>query len=104
AILAVTQKPESFRWPPNRVPEKAAMATQIGLMSMVGTVGARMETAVIMATVPEPWAIFISEAISQASRTGWMETCDMTSVIAPPTPEAVRTLPRAPPGPVIGST
>ena len=54
ATFAVIQNPLSLTCAPISDPEKAARATRIAGMPIVGTAGATMPTAVIMATVPEP--------------------------------------------------
>ena len=59
------------------------------------------EAAVIMATVPEPWATRTSEAMKNGTRTPGRLRSAIASASASPTPESRRTWPRAPPAPVI---
>lgn len=68
--LLTTQKNESLKYEKNREPTQAESVANTGLTPKGIIIGAAIDAAVSMATVPEPWINLIIVAMINGSKSG----------------------------------
>ena len=90
-----------MKYEKKREPTQAASAARTGLTFNLVMIGAVIEAAVIIATVPLPWIKRIKVAIIKGNKIGGNAVSINDLAITSPTPLSLINIPKAPPAPVI---
>ena len=98
--LFTTQKKESLKYEKNIDPTQADRVANTGSTPNSKTIGAEIDADVNIATVPDPCINLINVDIINGNNNGFIFIFEIEVAILDPTPDSVRTFPKAPPPPV----